>query len=170
MPRQTTPNKLSTQIKKFLRKAHLTEKPIFLAYRELDSRYMTAYCLDNCRHAMRMNLGEVAYGWMIWECKKLLFIEAEFHSVLKVNGKFRDITPRKDGEERILFVPDPTRTPKLLKNQWMTFSNIQSQGGEIKAHTEIGPRGCNISLLEDSEQIETQRTQIASLSAESPKS
>lgn len=151
MPRQTTPKKLSTQIKKFLWKARLTVKPIFLSFCELDPRYKAAYCLDNCRHAMRMNLGEVVYGWTIWESKRLSFIEAEFHSVISINGKVRDITPRKDGEERILFAPDPTRTPELVGNQWMTFNNIQSYGGDITTDTRICPTGCNISLLEDEE-------------------
>jgi hypothetical protein len=43
---------------------------------------------------------------MIWECA--MFAEAEFQCVWRsTEGQQIDITPRRDGEAMILFLPDP---------------------------------------------------------------
>lgn len=53
--------------------------------------------------------GEIIYGWQVWEWPRMM-IEGEFHAVWKSPaGEMIDITIKPDGEERILFIPDPTR-------------------------------------------------------------
>jgi hypothetical protein len=74
----------------------------------------------------------IVFGWMIWEFKPNRFIEAEFHSVMEIQGKLVDITPRVDAEKLILFVEDPSRKPiRTDERTWSTFTNIKSQNGKI---------------------------------------
>jgi hypothetical protein len=48
----------------------------------------------------------VQHGWTVWY-KQDYLIEGEFHAVWRSpEGVLSDITPKPDGERRILFVPD----------------------------------------------------------------
>jgi hypothetical protein len=63
-------------------------------------------CFFNVPEYVKRHGGEVQYGWTVWQCANL-FIEGEFHSVWKSpNGELVDPTPKTDGENRILFIPD----------------------------------------------------------------
>ena len=125
---QTTPEAITGQIRAFLRQVGLKEKPVYLPYTFFDSRYRNSYCIDNCVHAERNRLGTILYGWIIWHSSRHRFTEAEFHAVLQTEDQILDITPRKDGESLILFVPDPTRCPKETEKGWDTYSNIRFFG------------------------------------------
>ena len=130
--RQTTPKKISTQIKQFLANSGLSRKPIFLLFSHADLAYRPKYCLDNCE-AEQIKIGcEVVYGWVIWENRRRRFIEGEFHSVVRKNGGLADVTPRVDLERRVLFVEDPNRKPKRIdESTWQTWTNIKSRNGKI---------------------------------------
>jgi hypothetical protein len=54
--------------------------------------------------------GRLVVGWSIWEWPSL-FVEAEFHAVWEAaDGSLQDITPKKTPTQRILFLPDPSRS------------------------------------------------------------
>lgn len=50
--------------------------------------------------------GEPVYGWLIWEAPGL-YLNAEFHCVWHDGRRLLDITPTQEGEDRVLFSPDP---------------------------------------------------------------
>lgn len=54
--------------------------------------------------------GDIQHGWILAEDADQGFVEGQFHSVWKSpSGVLVDVTPRKDMEHRVLFVPDPIR-------------------------------------------------------------
>jgi hypothetical protein len=66
-------------------------------------------CFKDVERQVAENGGEIIYGWQIWEWPRMM-IEGEFHAVWRSpGGEIIDITIKPDGEERILFIPDPTR-------------------------------------------------------------
>src|SRR5688572_11887872 len=63
-------------------------------------------CFYNLPDHIKKHSGSTQYGWTIWQCANL-FVEGEFHAVwVSPKGEWIDITPKADGETRILFVPD----------------------------------------------------------------
>ena len=83
--------------------------PEYLEYTDTKYGYEATHCHDNVRHYVKHHGGEVVYGWIIW-CNTKFKLEAEHHAVWKSpSGKLYDITPRVDGEEKVLFLPDPGR-------------------------------------------------------------
>jgi hypothetical protein len=131
MLKPTTPKKISGAIKSFLRKSGLNSKPTYLPFIYKSDQYLAKKCLDNSKHATLNGLGDTVFGWMIWEDKRNKFIEAEFHSVILIDGKLVDITPRVDKEPKVMFVPDYNREPHSDDRHWYTFTNIKSHNGEI---------------------------------------
>lgn len=137
----TTPKKVSRKIKAFLRTLGITNQPIYLPFSNWSDKYKTHYCLSNCEAENVKNGYEIIYGWILWEDRKKSFIEGEFHSVLEVNGKLVDITPRLDGEEKILFAIDPKRIAERIDEKtWNTWSSHKSMNGTVYAVTEFAPR------------------------------
>lgn len=131
--KQRTPKKISKRVAKFLNDAGLAEKPIYLPFTNLSDDYKNKYCLNNCEAEYKKTNCKIVYGWAIWEDKKNRFIEAEFHAVVKKNGKLLDITPRADQEDKLLFVPDLERIPTRINEcTWRTWTNIKSWQGEIE--------------------------------------
>lgn len=54
--------------------------------------------------------GEAVVGWSLWEFPNL-FVEAEFHCVWRQpDGAFIDITPKRSGIAKVLFIADPARS------------------------------------------------------------
>jgi len=129
---QSTPSEFNGTVRAFLREMGLPKDAFYLGFTPLDDRYRATYCLDNCAHAEHEGLGVAAYGWIIWEARKHRFIEAEFHAVLRQGDELIDITPRPDGEEMILFVPDPARIPVFGPRGWATYSNFISRNRVIE--------------------------------------
>lgn len=136
--KSTTPKKVSGAIKRFLNDAGLDGRPSYLEFTETAPEYWAKYCLDNCE-AERLKTGcEIIYGWMIWQDKKESFIEAEFHAIVKTDGKFVDITPRVDGERKILFVEDLAKIPERIDaHTWRSWDNIKSKNGVIYEESQV---------------------------------
>lgn len=66
-------------------------------------------CFINVAHKVERDGGTLLHGWQIWEWISVM-IEAEFHAIwVSPIGEHIDITPKKESEERVLFLPDPTR-------------------------------------------------------------
>lgn len=67
-------------------------------------------CFVNVHRFAERNGGSICYGWLILEWPGAL-LEAMFHAVWRAaDGELLDVTPTADGECRILFLPDDTRT------------------------------------------------------------
>lgn len=130
--KSTTPINNNTNIKILLRCLNLDENnSTFIKYTK--EQYFNAE-IDNCHvnNMIKQKLcgGDIVFGWIIWEDKEVNFVEACFHSLWKDNqGNLFDITPRKDGEQIILFVQDNTRTITLLYDKNLpaikTFDNFR---------------------------------------------
>lgn len=87
-------------------------------------------------HWKRNPGGGAVAGWVIWQAKAANFVEAEFHSVwCDPKGNLIDVTPRKDGERYVLFVPDSLRTITFFEHLGQpaiqTFENVRLSGGQI---------------------------------------
>ena len=101
----TTPNDISNSVKQLCKKLPDEQAPVFLDLEpEFDA--IVADCFFNVERKIARDGGSVQYGWCIWSEESIL-IEGEFHAVWKSpKGELVDITPKIDGELKILFVPD----------------------------------------------------------------
>lgn len=87
-------------------------------------------------HWKRSPGGHAVAGWVIWQAKAASFVEAEFHSVwCDAEGNLVDVTPRKDGERYVLFVPDFQRTITFFEHLGQpaihTFENVRLSAGKV---------------------------------------
>lgn len=65
------------------------------------------FCFQNVAKVVARRGGSPVYGWTIWEWKGIA-LSAEFHCNWRnPTGQLIDVTPKRDGEYRILFVVDP---------------------------------------------------------------
>lgn len=72
------------------------------------------YCHWNTWRQMSLWGGGIQPGWMLFQDPLANVAEAIFHSVwVTPAGQLRDVTPREDQEELVLFIPDPTRAIAL---------------------------------------------------------
>lgn len=120
--RQTTPPEpINGQVRNFCWSlSH--KKPVFLLFTAVDNCYISGHCHLNVKHRIRECGGRRVYGWVIWQQGRM--IEAEFHCAWETpDGQLLDITPRADGEERVLFVPDPKRKIEQHPDGDIIFSN-----------------------------------------------
>lgn len=105
----TTPKEINKNILDFCKEIDLTTKPVFLKLFPVEG-YICGECYGNVENHIRENGGRVQHGWIIWETPDVL-LDAEFHAVWVNNkGDYVDVTPKADGEESILFLPDSKRT------------------------------------------------------------
>ena len=134
----TTPRKITGSIRRFVASLGQIGTPADLPFLARSDDYLPSYCLSNCEAECRRTQVEIVFGWVIWEFRKNSFIEAEFHSVVRQNGILHDITPRKDGEERVLFVPDLTRVAfRENERTWRTWTNHKKQGATYAPTVQI---------------------------------
>jgi hypothetical protein len=130
----TTPKKITKRIRRFIATLGSVGKPEYLPFTYSSDKYLAKHCLSNSEAEAHFSGVPIVYGWVIWENKNERFIEAEFHAVMKRANKHVDITPRVDGEVRVLFVPDRTRTATRLNNrEWNTWQNHKSFDGIIES-------------------------------------
>jgi len=100
-----TPAEINETVTLFCNEIVSNCKPIFLDVCN-DVSLEPCQCFFNVETYIASNGGSIQYGWAIYWIPDL-FIEAEFHAVWKsYNGSFTDVTPRTDGEKKILFLPD----------------------------------------------------------------
>lgn len=104
----TTPQEVTDQILEFCRSIDSTTSPRFVDVKP-SGHAVLSECFDNTERQVFQLGGSVQYGWTIWETPGVL-LDAEFHAIWRdQNGTLVDITPKDDGETRILFLPDNTR-------------------------------------------------------------
>lgn len=105
MQTPTTPKEISDEILKFCRSISVSE-PFFVNVQP-ESFSKPSFCFPNVQEQIIKKGGQCVYGWQIWE-SACTFIEAEFHAIWKsLDNVCIDITPKKNNEKKILFLPDP---------------------------------------------------------------
>ena len=113
----TTPKTISDHITAFCKEIDPTEEPLYVSL-QFVSEAKINFCYPNVRSYIALNAGGIQHGWIIWESLDVL--EAEFHAVwVSPVGEFIDITPKADGENEILFLPDSKRVYRnhLIENR-----------------------------------------------------
>lgn len=67
-------------------------------------------CFGNVQRLTEEHGGEIVHGWCLWMVPDI-WVEAEFHAVWRPTGggSMVDVTPKPDGKDEILFLPDTTR-------------------------------------------------------------
>jgi hypothetical protein len=117
IPDSTTPPEITDEIKSLCRRLDPSQTPVYVPVRPRAGSVMDS-CFFNLPEKVAADGGSVQHGWTIWERPGLL-IEGEFHAVwVSPEGEFVDITPKRDGEKEILFLPDNERvwTGELVDN------------------------------------------------------
>jgi len=104
----TTPISINEDVIGFCNKINPSSKPFFVGViPNDDAEYQE--CFKNVQKHIQEFGGKIQQGWTIWEIPQK-FIEAEFHAILiDKNGKYIDISPKPDGEQKILFLKDDSR-------------------------------------------------------------
>lgn len=105
---QTTPTSINEDVLEFCKEIDSSNEPFFVdVIPHEESEYQE--CFPNVQNYIKKFGGKLQHGWTIWEISKK-FIEAEFHAVwVDDNGKYLDISPKPDNEEKILFLKDSER-------------------------------------------------------------
>jgi hypothetical protein len=95
-------------------------------------------CFINVRNHIEKSGGTIQYGWTIWQSANVL-IEGEFHAVwVSPQGQYLDVSPKPDGETRILFLPDNSRkwNEQLMDNVRLPLINAPEIDQYLKAAAE----------------------------------
>lgn len=104
----TTPESLNSAILAFCRDINPKDVPAYVPVAP-DAAAVRSECFNNVAAKVEIEGGTLVYGWLIWEWPRV-FVEAEHHAIWEKDGTLVDITPPINGEQRILFLPDPTQT------------------------------------------------------------
>ena len=111
-PHAKTPLKVNSDIRRFCATIS-TSRPVYIDYTELG--LMPNWCHLNVALLTEMRGGKYVSGWLI--SKSSVMIDAVHHGVwLSPDHTLVDATPKDDGEQRVLFLPDPTRPYDFANN------------------------------------------------------
>lgn len=104
----TTPPEITRAIRRLAEKVAFGNQAVYLTVQpEADA--IVNECFPNVEAKVVRSGGRMLCGWQLWEWPHVL-VEAEFHAVwVSPEGEMVDITPKPQGEARILFVPDQRR-------------------------------------------------------------
>jgi hypothetical protein len=104
----TTPRRISPVIVRLCAALDPTQTPRYVPVRP-DPDAKVQDCFFNVRTSVERRGGRLQFGWTIWEWPSTL-VEGEFHAVwVSPDGMWVDVSPKPDGESRILFLPDSKR-------------------------------------------------------------
>ncbi len=105
MVQTTTPQAISKRVAKLIDKLASRDKPVYLPVTP-EPTAQDNECFPNVLAKIRSSGGSMLCGRQIWEWPNVL-VEAEFHAVWRSpSGELVEITPKRHGEAKILFVPD----------------------------------------------------------------
>jgi hypothetical protein len=106
LPPETTPERVTVQVEAFCQKIAPDQTPVYLPVLPV-SEAKPGECIYNVQSQVSANGGGMVLGWCIWE-RQGINLTAEFHAVWKSpDSELVDITPKPDGETKILFLHDP---------------------------------------------------------------
>ncbi|MBB3802275.1 hypothetical protein FHR47_002542 [Xanthomonas arboricola] len=105
----TTPPEITRAVRRLTDAVVRGAEPVYLPVQpEADA--IVHECFPNVQAKIARDGGQMQCGWQLWEWPHVL-VEAEFHAVwVSPTGEMVDITPKPEGETRILFVPDSRRS------------------------------------------------------------
>jgi len=103
----TTPDEVTPAIEALCRRVNRDSRPTYITVNSLPGGTMDD-CFSNVKQRIAIAGGTEVLGWTIWALP--VMIEAEFHAVWRSpTGDLVDVSPRRGGETRILFLPDSTK-------------------------------------------------------------
>jgi hypothetical protein len=112
-----TPREIDVVVKEFCLTVSPGNSPVSVDVIPQKAGAIQDECFFNVQNVIRKKGGRIIYGWIIWLWPRVL-IEANHHAVWeKPDQALIDVTPRADGEKRILFLPDA--------HQIFDFENFQ---------------------------------------------
>ncbi len=105
----TTPSGINKHVRALRDKIASPIEPVFVQVQtRTDAR--SAECFEATATHVAEFGGSSVVGWQVWELPGIL-IEGEFHAVWKnPDGVLIDVSRKDDGENQILFIPDPRIT------------------------------------------------------------
>ena len=104
----TTPKDISQNVRRLAQLIGSSREPVYVDVRP-ETGCQPNECFPNIKRKIERDGGSIQFGWTVWEWPEKL-IEGEFHAVwVNAAGEYLDITPKVDGETRILFIPDDHR-------------------------------------------------------------
>lgn len=143
----TTPKIVSHNILRLIKKLELSPEPMWIDV-IAENGCSFNECFENVKKKTSKDGGRIVYGWQICEWENVM-IEAVFHSIWRSpDNIFIDITPKPNGENKILFFKDnkrifhgaridderfPLRNDKLIKD-YMSLSKMFFQYMESGNH------------------------------------
>ncbi len=140
MLRPMSPKKVDSDLKRLVDYLGLeAASAVLLKYRRPSAFEPSPQdCHLNVMCQVRECGGHRQHGWILAQDKRQSFCEAIFHSVWRSpEGQMADVTPRKDLEKRVLFIPDQQRAIALTAHQGkpaiVTFSSAKMLGGRVVA-------------------------------------
>lgn len=105
----TTPIEITYHIRQFGLSLVPAAVPLFVPF-DPSLSGIVDNCFDNVAKLVKYYGGRSLLGWTIWEWPGVL-LEATFHAVWeREDGELLDPTPKADGENTTLFVPDRNAT------------------------------------------------------------
>lgn len=112
----STPKIIDSDVISFCKYLGNTNNPYYLKTEPF--HWSRVNCCDlNVKKATIEQGGEIVFGFKIWSIPKL-YIEASLHCIWEnSNGDLIDITPNEDGEETVLFLPEPRLNTVRLKSR-----------------------------------------------------
>lgn len=131
-PKNTTPKSVSKEVLELCAMIDATQSPIYVDVPFADGKLED--CFPNVQARVAKDGGMIQYGWMIWEHPGVL-VEGVFHAIWrKPSGDLLDITPTRDRESRILFLPDSKRTwqRELVDNIRLPLNDLPKTRFAIK--------------------------------------
>lgn len=104
---ETMPTHVTEEIKKFCEEVTPGQLPVYVPVAPQTEAEIDK-CHVNVEEHIKSHGGTPIYGWIIWQSPALL--HALFHcNWMSPDGELIDITPKVDGETKILFLPDPAK-------------------------------------------------------------
>jgi len=106
IPRETTPRRITPPVKRLCKKLVADGMPGFVPVLAAPSAKPNA-AYENVEDTIRVNGGEHAPGWLIWEMRGVLLNAERYTCWRSPDGDLIDVSPKPDGEKRILFLEGP---------------------------------------------------------------
>ncbi len=104
----SSPQRITADVRRLCRRIGELNEPVFVRVSAPPEGRLND-CFEDVGRQIKKYGGTIQHGWTIWEWPGI-FIEGEFHAVWRdKHGELLDVTPKRDDEEQILFVPDPER-------------------------------------------------------------
>ena len=108
---ETTPAEITPEIIAFCESLK-ADPPIYVPAQS-DRNGMYGFCNLGVLEKNKVDGGSIRFGWNVWEYPEV-YLTAEFHAVwVSPTGELIDITPKPDGETRIVFAGDPNYPPEF---------------------------------------------------------